>query len=393
MSKNKRLNTVAKFAKKTPLLILALAILFGGSVAGVTVVRAQSLQDQINGLLDQNKQKKDEKKTLEVQANSLEEKITLLTQEIEQYEQQIQENQLEIERLDLEIQKKEAELEKQKELLSANIRAMYIEGDITTLEMLASSNDLSEFVDKQQYRDSIKNKVSTTLKAINDLKHKLRAQKDEVVNRKKDIEKQQETIVERRAEQNSILNLNATDRARLDQEIAQNAQVVEQLRAEQARQNAALFGSGGGQVGGGGYPWGHAPCLTTGQVAGWCPAYEWGYEGSYINWATGGYAFRNCTDWVSWRIRSSGRHVPGGLGNANTWDDRAPTYGYGIGVTPKAGAAAVSNAGYYGHVMYVEAVNGDGTVVISDYNRAGPGEYGVSTLSAATASTLVYVYF
>lgn len=381
------------FLKTVRASVLTLVIVLGGSFASLAIVNAESLQNQIEELLNENQEKNDQKKSLEVAAGSLEEKIELISEEIANYEKQIQENEEEIARLQLEIEKKEAELEKQKELLGANIRAMYIEGDISTLEMLASSNNLSEFVDKQQYRESIKNQITTTLKLINDLKHQLRAEQEEVINRKKDNEKQRTTLAERRAEQRRILSLNESDRARLDNEIARNSERVNELRAEQARQNAALFGDGGGQVGGGGYPWGTAPCLSTGQVAGWCPDYEWGYDGSYLNWSTGGYAYRNCTDWVSWRIRSSGRHVPGGLGNAKTWDDRAPSYGYAVSETPKAGSAAVSNAGYYGHVMYVEAVNGDGSIVISDYNRAGPGEYGISTLSRETAQLLRYVYF
>ena len=48
------------------------------------------------------------------------------------------------------------------------------------------------------------------------------------------------------------------------------------------------------------------------------------------------------------------------------------------------------NIGYYGHVMYVESVNGDGTITVSDYNFAWDGLYRHYTRSA---SGLTYVYF
>jgi surface antigen len=73
------------------------------------------------------------------------------------------------------------------------------------------------------------------------------------------------------------------------------------------------------------------------------------------------------------------------LGNANTWDDRYPSDN-----SPSAGDAAVSNVGEYGHVMYVESVNGNGTINISDYNRAGTGKYNTSTISAAGLSFLTF---
>jgi hypothetical protein len=48
------------------------------------------------------------------------------------------------------------------------------------------------------------------------------------------------------------------------------------------------------------------------------------------------------------------------------------------------------HGGYYGHVMYVEAVNGDGTITVSDYNFDWDGLYRYYTRSA---SGLTYVYF
>ena len=59
-------------------------------------------------------------------------------------------------------------------------------------------------------------------------------------------------------------------------------------------------------------------------------------------------------------------------------------------IAEAAGAAAVMNIGYYGHVMYVESVNGDGTITVSDYNFAWDGLYRHYTRSA---SGLTYVYF
>ena len=96
--------------------------------------------------------------------------------------------------------------------------------------------------------------------------------------------------------------------------------------------------------------------------------------------------------YVAWKIHSTGRFVPnfGGAGNANQWPSTAARYGIQSGSTPKAGAAAVMHVGYYGHVMYVESVNSDGTITVSDYNLAWDGLYRRYTRSA---SGLTYVYF
>ncbi len=71
-------------------------------------------------------------------------------------------------------------LEEQKVLLSANIRSMYIEGDISPLEMLASSSNISDFVDKQEYRDRIKESIVEIVGQVEKLKKQLDVQKKEV---------------------------------------------------------------------------------------------------------------------------------------------------------------------------------------------------------------------
>ena len=46
--------------------------------------------------------------------------------------------------------------------------------------------------------------------------------------------------------------------------------------------------------------------------------------------------------------------------------------------------------GFYGHVMYVESVNGDGTITVSDYNLEWDGAYRTYTRSSAG---LTFIYF
>lgn len=370
------------------LLIAVSAVTILGSFAGTRIIGAQSLQQQINELTAENNKNKAQLDALKIEASSYQETIDALSAQINAFQKEINRRQAESEELQRQIVIKEAELEKQRDLLGQNIKAMYMEGDISTIEMLATSKSLSEYFDKQQYREVVKNKIKTTLDKITALKVELQSKREEVEKIIKQQEELRKATAIQKAEQDRLLGMNKSQQAEFNKQIKKTQSEINELKRQQAIQNAALFGNGGGQVGGGGYPWGHAPCLHGGHVKGYCYDYEWGYNGSYYNWSTGGYAYRNCTDYVAWRTGA-----PGGLGNAKTWDDRAPAYGLTVSSTPRVGAAAVSNSGYYGHVMYVEAVNSDGSIIISDYNRAGPGEYGISTLSAATASTLRYVYF
>lgn len=80
--------------------------------------------------------------------------------------------------------------------------------------------------------------------------------------------------------------------------------------------------------------------------------------------------------------------LPNSLGSANTWYSRAKAQGIPVGSVPKVGAIAWAKTGYM-HVAYVERVNGDGTIFISEQNYKG--RYVVSTRTAP-ASDFLYIY-
>ena len=86
-----------------------------------------------------------------------------------------------------------------------------------------------------------------------------------------------------------------------------------------------------------------------------------------------GYAFGFCTWWVSHK-----RYIPW-HGLAYQWWSMARAYGFAEGSTPRVGAVMVMAAGVAGasassgHVAYVEAVNPDGSFLISEMNWYGAG--------------------
>lgn len=64
-------------------------------------------------------------------------------------------------------------------------------------------------------------------------------------------------------------------------------------------------------------------------------------------------------------------------------------YGLSVGSQPRAGAVGTTTAGGLGHVVYVERVNADGSILISEMNYAGL--YSQRT-KAAQASEFLYIY-
>lgn len=94
-----------------------------------------------------------------------------------------------------------------------------------------------------------------------------------------------------------------------------------------------------------------------------------------------GYDYGYCTWWVAKLRADAGNPVPTNLGNAATWATRGAAMGLPTGTTPRVGAAVVTKTAGAGHVAYVTAVNGDGTITISEMNHKGWNKVNSRTLA------------
>lgn len=94
--------------------------------------------------------------------------------------------------------------------------------------------------------------------------------------------------------------------------------------------------------------------------------------------------------WCTWYVASR-RNIPWN-GNANQWIYNARAMGYATGSTPRVGAVMQSNESWWGHVSYVESVNGDGTITISEMNYVGFGVKSFRTLSVNSGVIVGYIY-
>lgn len=102
----------------------------------------------------------------------------------------------------------------------------------------------------------------------------------------------------------------------------------------------------------------------------------------------GPYGAGQCTQWA-WYKRQD---LPGQLGNANAWAYNAARLGYPVNNTPSAGAVIQTTAGWYGHVGYVESVNPDGSIVVSEMNYGIPYRVIQSTIPASAVGGFSYIH-
>lgn len=347
-------------------LIVAVLVVLGGVFASDSLVGADQFEDQIRQLNQQNAANQQNVRHLQLQANTYKEAVAQLQNQIYALQKQITDNETRRDDLQKQIEVAQAELDRQKQVLGQSIKAMYLESKISTIEMLASSRNISDFVDKEQYRYAVQDNIKDTLAKISELKLQLYEQKNQTEQLLKEQNALQGELSYSRNQQAELLAYTEAQKAGFQKSIKDNNAKINDLRRQQALQNAR--NSIGGRVGNatnGYYPyagWPFSMRLGPGCVDGDGPD-RWGY------------CTRQCVSYAAWAVERSGRYAPHYYGDAKNWVSAGSRY---IVSSPQPGDVAISTAGTWGHAMYVEAVgekNGQDAVYISQYNAGLQGEY------------------
>ncbi len=362
--------------RQVSLFVVALALAFTGSVMPIwrQVAEADQYQDQINQLNSENSNTRSLVNDLQSQASSYADAISKLQAQINGLQASINTNVATQNELQRQIEVAQAEIDRQRATLASDIKAMYVDGTPDTLEMLATSKNLSEFVDKQEYRSRVQSKIQDTMASIAELQKQLQSQKVQIETLIKEQQVQQSLLDSDRAKQQELLSMNQGQQSSYNAQISANTQKVAELRRAQAEAIRKMGGSAVlGDSGDNTYPakWKSAPL------------------DAYVdNW---GMYTRECVSYAAWKVYEAYGNMPywGGIGNANEWVRNARNVGIPTSSTPKAGTVGISFWGSYGHAVWVEAVDGN-SVIVSEYNYDWAGNY---RKWRYPASTFTYVYF
>lgn len=383
MPKNsQKTDTLASLRARGLTLVICSALLMAGLVS--PFVGADSYDAKINKLKNANSGVLDSLSKLTAEAKDYQDAIDKLQKQINSLQKAIDENQTRQNKLKLQIAKKQEEIDHHRKVLGSALRAMYVDDQMSTIEMLATSNNLSDYVDKEEYRATVQNKIQETLATIVTLQKELQLKKATVDRLLADQRANQEELTSSKQTQDELLAYNESQQAGYTKTLKSNNAKIAKLRAQQAAENARLYAGGGsyivaGNNGNDTYPNKWRNAVQDSMVDNW---------GMYN---------RECVSYTAWKVYESGRYMPywGGRGNAKLWDDNARAAGIPVSTTPKVGDVAVKNAGYYGHVMYVEHVYSDGSIYISQYNQDLTGRYSEAYISAATvaANNLQFIHF
>lgn len=360
--------------KLAALFFVAVLVAGGVTFGAQNFAQADSLQQQIDQLAAENAANEQAVTDLANQAVSYQDAIQRLQSQLTVLRGQIADNQAKQAALQEQIRLKQIELEQQRAFLAENLKAIYVKDRMSTVEMLATSKSLSDFVDAETYRGSVQAKIQRTLADITRLQTQLSEQKLQVERLLADQRKQEADQVAIKAEQDRLLALNLNQQAEFNQRTAANQARINELVAEQARLNDP------------GIVADFYFLRFPGPVNAFNPDdYPFKNAGFSMSTAPGcvdndgpdpwGYCTRQCVSYTAWAVKASGRSAPMYYGNAKDWVVAARRQGVPVYTSnPRPGDIAISTAGTWGHAMYVEKANGN-QVLVSQYNAQLTGRF------------------
>lgn len=392
-STNKK-SITTKLTSKMMLFLVAMLIAVAVPLQMFQKVSADQYDDKIAALQQDINNFNAQVAQLAAQANTLQSAIASLQAQAAIIQDQININQAKYDQLVIQIADTEQKIKDNQNALGKTIATMYVADQITTLEMLASSKNIGDYLDKQEYRSSVRNQLTSTIAKIKDLKTQLDKQQADV---KAVLDKQngeKAGLAATQAQQQEILNQTQGQEVAYQQLVTNNQQKVAELNAQQRAYYQSLLNSGrsvnsgtygsfqyknwsGNQGCSGGYPssipglWGYYGCA-------------YGLDQGVDSWALYN---RECVSYVAWSLQNRGKHVISfsGRGNASDWPSSAVLYsGASIVTDPQSDDAVI--LGYIpgftstaGHVMIINSISDDGWLNVSQFNFWGTGEY--STMS------------
>lgn len=379
-----RTTTPVSKSRKTKWGVVAVAVLFLSSASLAYVnnkpASADQYDDKISALQADMSRYQAQADQLNAQATTLSNALDQITNEKNALQSQVDLSQAHADQLVIKIADTQKQIADNQDALGTTIASLYVDDDVSPIEMLASSKDIGEFLNKQEYRNSMKKELSSTITRVQDLKTQLTTQQTEVEKVLAEQKSARDSLVAKESEQATLVAQTRNDEASYQNLIKDSAAQIASAKAAQAVLRARTNSTGGyslvdaGSLGA--YGWDNSNCPMYGYLS------TGGVDG---NGSDGrGYGCRQCASYVAWKIaKETGIYYK--WGNGGNFASAAISAGYkNLGHSPQPGSIAVI-LGNPGHVAWVEGVSPDGShVTVSQYNYnygSGWGMYSEMVLS------------
>ncbi len=374
--------------RKLPLLVSA-AVLFSAGLAvysnnnnnNLTSAAPCNTRSQCSAKIRAAQADKDrfqkEAQELRAQADSLGRDLAVINLEKEAIQAQVNLNQAKQSELAAQIAENEEKIKLNRDALGDTLADIQVGEQITPIEMIFGSKNISEYLDLQESRHSARENLTDTIAEIKELKKQAEEDKAEVDAILADQKVQNSLLANRQAEQNRLISETEGNEAKYNSMVKN----LEAAIADNQRQLDSLPRPGASSG------------ITAGTTS--TTAYPYKNETNFYAADPWGYYKRQCVSYVAWHLaadntsRGAGNTGFAYLGNASNWWNQGKRVA--ASDVRRGDVIVLLGTSIYGHVMYVEGVS-NGIISFTDYNGYGgklsPGA-GTVTVDKATSGGIM----
>lgn len=318
-------------------------------------------------------------------ANEYQNKVNQLQIEITSMMAQIAESEAYAKELQERIDATQAKLLEQQEALAELLIEIHFEEKTDSITILAGSNSISDYAERRSRINTLKTQINASAQEIKATKEKLEEDKKSVEEVIASQQAMKDSLAASQAEQQQLVAKYESDSAAYaeDAKAAREAQIAAQKAYMDAHPELYRRYDGPVYYGANTYRW---------QAS--CPQEQDFYGTSIDGHSVGGYVCE-CVSYAGWKAYEMyGLYIS--WGNANTWDDVGRSKGI-VDHTPAPNVIG-QNDGGLGHVFWVESINADGSINISEYNNAYSsasgqwGDFGSRVIPASMVSYYNYIH-
>lgn len=322
-----------------------------------------------------------EAQALRAQANSLSNELAVINLEKEAIQSQVNLNQAKYNELTIQIADIEKKIALNRDALGDTLADIQVGDQITPIEMLFGSSNISEYLDLQESRHTVREDLTAKITEIKQLKAQAEKDREEIKVILEDQKNQNALMANRQAEQNRLIAETEGNEARYTSMVHDLQRAI----SENQRQLDSLPRPGANSG------------ITAGTSA--TTAYPYKNETNFYAADPWGYYKRQCVSYVAWHLAADNASGAGNtgfayLGHARNWWNQGKRVA--ASEVRKGDVIVLLGTSIYGHVMYVEGVN-NGIISFTDYNGYGgklsPGSGTVTAEKATNGAIMKTIRF
>lgn len=283
MQSSKLNSNKSKLVKTVVSFVVTLSLVLTCFSANLLSAGAASYREKINELESKQAKVKEQINSLksdigdqEKLKDALQDEIDTVQAQIDVYNGQLTEVENRLSEIEAQKEQKQNDLENTKQTFMTRLRAMYVSGDNSMLNVLLSANDFGDFLYRDQllssvtdHDNAIMEQLKADIKAVEELETQANEEKQEIQSIKSEVDAKRAELGDRMKEMNAVISELEGQKSGLEDQLDEYAAAIDEFEAKiQAEAAAAAKNnnssasqspsySGGAKPNAGGWVW---PC-------------------------------------------------------------------------------------------------------------------------------------